>query len=162
MSHWETSGKSNEWYTPARIFAALGCTFDLDVAHPAPPMSTHVPAVRSLHANSLSCSWRGFVWMNPPFEGRNGLVPWLDKFFDHGNGIALTPDRSSAPWWQVAATRADAVLFVAGKIRFLRPDGSEGRSPSCGTTLFAAGPHAVWALERATDSGLGFLAVKAP
>jgi hypothetical protein len=38
--------------------------------------------------------------MNPPFGGRNGLAPWLDKFFANGNGIALTPDRTSAPWWQ--------------------------------------------------------------
>ena len=47
----------------------------------------------------------------PPFGGRNGIVPWLDKFFAHGNGIALTPDRTSAPWWRRYAGMAHKVLF---------------------------------------------------
>ncbi len=93
--------------------------------------------------------------MNPPFGGRNGLVPWLDRFFAHGNGIALTPDRTSAPWWQDANRRADATLFVAGKVKFIRPDGTEGRSPGTGTTLFAAGQRAKAALIRAETAGLG-------
>lgn len=89
-----------------------------------------------------------FVFMNPPFGGRNGLVPWLDKFFEHGNGIALAPDRTSAPWWQDAARRADAVFFFRGKIKFERPDGSVGKHPGHGTTLFAAGKRAEIALSR--------------
>lgn len=155
MSSWEAAGRSDEWYTPPRIFAALGCRFDLDVAHP--PVPTHVPADRVITSGSLNAEWSGFVWMNPPFGGRNALEPWLARFFDHGNGIALTPDRTSAPWWQAAAARADAVLFTRGKVRFLRPDGSEGRSPGCGTTLFAAGGRAVEAMRRAHSVGLGWM-----
>ncbi|WP_288951562.1 hypothetical protein [uncultured Paracoccus sp.] len=96
-----------------------------------------------------------FLWNNPPFGGRNGLVPWLDRFFEHGNGIALTPDRTSAPWWQDANRRADATLFIAGKVKFERPDGSIGKQPGTGTTLFAAGDMALSALMRAEAKGLG-------
>lgn len=155
MSSWEASGASDEWYTPAYVFDALGCRFDLDVAHPRMP--THVPATRVIVEGSLEQEWSGFVWMNPPFGGRMGLVPWLEKFFKHGDGIALTPDRTSAPWWQWAAKRADAVLFVDGKIKFIRPDGSVGKSPGTGTTLFAAGQRAVRALKDAEQSGLGIV-----
>ena len=157
MSHWETSGASDEWYTPKFVFDALGETFDLDVA--APQRDTFVPARCRFTAtdDGLRCNWRGFVWMNPPFGGRNSLAPWLGKFFAHGNGIALTPDRTSAPWFQDAWAKADAVLFTR-KIRFLRPDGSEGKSPSNGTALFAAGDRAVAALRRAQSRGLGILA----
>lgn len=157
MSHWETPGQSDEWYTPAYVFDALGCRFELDVA--APPRPTHVPAHRSISEASLTASWHGFVWMNPPFGGRNSLGPWLDKFFAHGNGIALTPDRTSAPWWQKAARQADAMLFVSGKIKFERPDGSTGKSPSNGTTLFAAGQRGVNALAAAHSAGLGLYSV---
>ena len=111
----------------------------------------------TLHRNSLTYPWDGFIWMNPPFGGRNGLVPWLDKFFAHGNGIALTPDRTSAPWWQDAARRCDALLLVAGKVKFLRPDGTQGRSPSNGTTLFAVGAKGVKALQRAQENNLGLV-----
>jgi hypothetical protein len=156
VSYWEATGRSDDWFTPKFVFDALGCKFDLDVA--APEAGTrHVPAGRWLHASSLDLDWHGFVWMNPPFGGRYGLCPWLDKFFAHGDGIALTPDRTSAAWWQSACRRADATLFVAGKIRFERPDGSEGKQPSNGTTLFAAGLRGVAALDLAHDNGLGVL-----
>lgn len=154
MAHWETAGISDEWYTPAYIFSALGCAFDLDVAHPK-TSRTHVPCRQFISANSLEQNWFGFVWMNPPFGSRNSLEIWLDKFFSHGNGVALTPDRTSCPWWQMANRKADAVLFINGKVKFERPDGSIGKSPSNGTTLFASGPKAMRALLNADANGLG-------
>lgn len=148
-------GKSDEWWTPPHVFDALGCRFDMDVAHPnvEEPVT---PCDDFLFAGGLTTAWRGFVWMNPPFGGRNGIEPWLEHFFAHGNGIALTPDRTSAPWFQKAWRRADAVLFTP-KLRFLRPNGTEGASPSNGTALFAAGGRAVAALDRARAAGLGIL-----
>lgn len=154
MSMWETTGASDEWYTPKYIFDALDVRFDLDVANAAIG-GAHVPCDVSYGSEGLSRDWSGLVWMNPPFGGRNGLVPWLDKFFDHGNGIALTPDRTSAPWWQDAARRADAVLFISPKVKFERPDGSVGKSPGTGTTLFAIGRPGVEAINRAAKAGLG-------
>lgn len=156
MSH-ESVGKSDDWYTPKYIFEALGVTFDLDVASPEiGPM--HVPARQWIWTDSLFVPWSGFVWMNPPFGARNGLAPWLGKFFQHGNGIALTPDRTSAPWFRDAWAQADMVLFMP-KVRFLRPDGTEGKSPSNGTTLWAKGPQACAALSRAGRAGIGIIAI---
>lgn len=158
MSIWESLGRSDEWYTPKYIFDALGCRFNLDVAAPFEgPLYT--PCDGWLYDRSLERAWSGFVWMNPPFGGRNGLAPWLDKFFAHGNGIALTPDRTSAPWWQDAARKADAILFIDGKVKFERPDGSVGKQPGNGTTLFSIGGQGFQALERAEKAGLGWLAV---
>lgn len=155
MSEWEpTTGASDEWYTPRAIFDALGETFDLDVAAPQGG-PRHVPCAAFMHERSLQRPWTGFVWMNPPFGGRNGLVPWLDKFFAHGNGIALTPDRTSAPWWQDAAAQAGALLLTRGKIKFERPDGSIGKHPGAGVTLFAAGERGTMALLAAQKAGLG-------
>ncbi|WP_081780527.1 DNA N-6-adenine-methyltransferase [Sulfitobacter sp. 20_GPM-1509m] len=152
MGSWEASGASDEWYTPRFVFDALGVTFDLDVANSAIG-GRHVPCKASIGADSLSMNWQGFIWMNPPFGGRNGLVPWMSKFFDHGNGIALTPDRTSAPWWQDAHARADAFLFTRGKIKFERHDGTIGKSPGSGVTLWASGGRGVDALYRARSLG---------
>ncbi len=159
MGHWENGGQSNDWYTPKYIFDALDCEFDLDVASPF--LRWHVPAKVWLDEADdglkLSEFWTGFVWMNPPFGGRNGLEPWLDAFFNHGNGIALTPDRTSAPWFRNAWAKSESVLFTP-KVRFIRPDGSFGISPSNGTALMAVGEKGVAALRRAAKSGLGILA----
>ncbi len=106
--------------------------------------------------------WRGLVFMNPPFGGRNAIVPWLEKFFTHGNGVALCPDRTSAPWWQRFAPRMDLILFVTPKIKFIDKDGNPGRSPAQGTCLMAAGSAGCEALTRAQMHGLGLMLMQAP
>ena len=154
LGYWESNGKTDEWLTPPHVFAALGCTFDLDVAAHS---RSYVPTGGGIFSDSLTADWQGFVWMNPPFGGRNAIAAWLEKFVAHGNGIALTPDRTSAPWFQTAFLEMDAVLFTP-KLKFLRPDGSEGGSPSNGTALMTIGWQGVAALERAAAHGLGILA----
>lgn len=155
MGHWETQGQSDEWYTPKYIFDALGCTFDMDVAHPK-DVTTFVPASCFICEDSLNKPWAGFVWMNPPFGGRNALAPWLDRFFDHGNGIALVPDRTSAPWFRDAWNKSELALFTP-KVRFHKPDGTVGKSPSNGTALLAVGRRGTDALHMAGARGLGIV-----
>jgi hypothetical protein len=157
MSKWESIGQSDEWYTPAYIFNALNTTFDIDVAAPECRKYCCTPAKEFITSDSLIRIWSGFVWMNPPFGGRNGIVPWLNKLAVHNNGIALTPDRTSAPWWQNAAKKSSAIMFINGKVKFVKPDGSTGDSPSTGTTLFAYGYKAKLALYQAEANGLGIL-----
>lgn len=155
--HEQCVGKTDEWYTPPHVFEAMAATFDMDVASPGSKTVPWVPSKSHLTKNSLDAVWNGFVWMNPPFGARNGLVPWLDKFFRHNNGIALVPDRTSAPWWQLYVYKTSAVLFVAPKLKFIGADGKPGRSPAQGTCLLAAGNQAHYALIRAAQAGLGKL-----
>jgi len=157
MSYWESPGRSDEYFTPKYLFDAMGCHFDMDVASPVDRQFCSVPANTFITERSLEVEWMGFVWMNPPFGGRNGLTPWVSKMIDHNNGIALTPDRTSAPWWQIAAQPAKAILFVNGKIKFVKSDGRTANSPSNGTTLFAYGQKGLLALLRASENGLGIL-----
>lgn len=155
--HEQSVGATDEWYTPPYVFNALGCSFDLDVASPGKLLTPWIPAARVITADSLDQPWNGFVWMNPPFGPRNGIVPWLAKFFEHGSGIALTPDRTSAPWWQTYAPWADLILFVTPKIKFIDVNGEPGPSPAQGTSLLASGPRGCEALHRAAANGLGIL-----
>lgn len=157
--HEQCVGATDEWYTPAHVFDALGCTFDMDVASPGGDVTWWIPATIFHTHDGLDARWAGFIWMNPPFGGRNGIVPWLEKFFAHGNGIALVPDRTSAPWWQRFARMADSILFVAPKLKFIGLDGKPGTSPAQGTCLMAAGERAIDALNKAQSRGLGLLAV---
>lgn len=156
MSAWESAGKSDEWYTPKYIFDALECRFDMDVAAPLDRIYCHVPADHFI-TGFEDLEWHGFVWCNPPFGGRNSIQKWIDRMIEHGNGIILTPDRTSTDWWQSAAIACTAKLSVKGKIKFIRPDGSLGLSPSTGTTLFAFGDQGLNALINATKNELGTL-----
>lgn len=155
--HEQCVGASDEWYTPPHIFEALAARFDMDVASPGARVTPWIPASHFIERDSLSLPWAGFVWMNAPFGARNGLVPWLRKFVDHGDGIALVPDRTSAPWWQEFAPMMDAILFVTPKIKFVSGDGRANRSPAQGTSLMAIGTQGVAALKRAAGK-IGVLA----
>lgn len=158
MAAYEAAGESDEWYTPKYIFDALGLQFCLDVA--APPGGPRYVPCRwhiSPQQDGLRTPWEGLVWMNPPFGHQRHKRAWLRRFFDHGNGVALVPDRTSAPWFQEFAPLADAICWVSPKIKFERPDGSIGISPGTGTALFAAGEVAANALDRC---GLGMVTGK--
>jgi len=94
--------------------------------------------------------------MNPPFGGRNGHVPWLVKFLDHGNGIAIVRAYTSSGWFhQHVVPRAELLCFPKGKTKFIRPDGSIGKEPGHGVVLIGMGDVACAALRR---SGIGFCA----
>jgi hypothetical protein len=145
-------GESNEWYTPLFIFEALGVTFDLD---PCAPNKDHwTPAAKfyTKEDDGLSQDWNGFVFMNPPFGGRNGHVPWLEKFIEHYNGIAIVRAYTSSAWWHEYIPKCTGVLFPKGKTKFIKPDGTIGGSPSSGVALLACSGYAAEILKQ---SGLG-------
>lgn len=159
MASYEKAGETDEWFTPRYLFEALGERFDVDVAAPIEG-PRHVPCDRWYYERSLEREWRkiDFIWMNPPFGHQSTKRAWLAKFVDHGNGIALLPDRTSAPWWQEFAPKMDAIQFISPKIKFERPDGRLGESPGTGTCLFAKGERATRALLRAPSLGFVMLA----
>lgn len=80
---------TDDYYTPRWVFDALAVTFDIDVSSPpgGPPF---VPCRKyfTLEDDGLAQPWDGLVWMNPPFSNLN---PWINRFVEHGNGIALLP-----------------------------------------------------------------------
>lgn len=158
MTHYELAvGSSNDWVTPVEVFVALGCTFDMDVASPGRRKVPWIPATKHLMRRGLETRWEGFVWMNPPFGGRNALAPWLAKLLEHGDGIACVPDRTSAPWWRDHAPRFDHALFCAPKIKFIELNGGARSSPASGISLLAIGKRGENALMRAWNAKLGTL-----
>lgn len=151
-------GASSEWYTPPGIFKAMRVEFAFDAASPGAEYVPHIPAKIHITRNSLTTPWpAGPCWLNPPFGGRGEIEPWIIKFFEHGDGVALVPDRTSCPWFQRQVPKAQLVLFVAPKIQFLDPTGRPGMSPSNGTALLAIGHTGCQALRNARDAGLGLL-----
>ena len=144
--------EASEWYTPKPIFDALGLTYDLDPAHPGRDNRHCVVPAKRIYTKAddgLRQPWHGLVFMNPPFGGRRGQVPWLRKFFAHGSGIALVTALTSADWFhEVVVPNAELICFPAGKTKFVKPDGSVGKEPGTGVVLIAAGRVACAALWR--------------
>lgn len=159
--HESCIGATDEWYTPPELLTPLNLTFDLDPCSPADRSLIHVPAKKwyTKEDDGLNSPWQGLVFMNPPFGGRNGHVPWLKKFLEHGNGIALVRAYTSAGWFHDWAVKAETMLFPRGKTKFIRSDGTIGKSPGHGIVLLGMGHTANKALEQ---SNLGLFVRNKP
>lgn len=142
----EEHTERDEYRTPPQIFDGLGCDFDIDVAAPIDgPWFVPAASRFTLETDGLKSSWgcgvaiKAFVWMNPPFGKRNGHVSWLEKFFDHGNGIGLVNALTSSGWFHDWMPKASGLFLPRGKTQFVRPDGTVAKQPASGVVLFSAG-----------------------
>ena len=137
---------TDEHYTPKWLFDSMGIRFDLDVASPIG--GSHVPADRyyTKEDDGLLQPWIGRVWMNPPYSL---TTPWVHKFIENGNGIALLVV-SKSKWFQTLWDTAEAIVPTPTNLKFVRPDGLLA-SISFQTFLFAMGDDCVEAVKRVAD-----------
>lgn len=135
---------TDDYYTPAWVFDAMGLDFDLDVAAPEGGIPW-VPAARyfTMEDDGLLQPWVGRVWMNPPYSN---TTPWVDRFIAHRHGVCLVPWAKSA-WTLRLWAAADAVsLPSAGWFNFT--GGPSGGSISTAVMFAAFGPECVEAISR--------------
>ena len=96
--------------------------FDLDPAS-CPRELSAVPARRiyTIEDDGLSLPWEGRVWMNPPYSKP---TPWVDRFIEHGHGIALLPVANNARWMARLWSDAAGVALWSDAL-FNRADGTK-------------------------------------
>lgn len=140
------SRPTDERYTPAWVFQALGEEFDLDPASPVDGGDC-VPAKRKLtvHDDGLTSEWRAdeFVWINPPFSNS---TPWAEKFMAHHYGIWLGPV-ANGRWMNELANMADR-LWLMRDFAFTHPSHA-GKRSSMPLAMVGLGDRAAAAIDRA-------------
>ncbi len=133
----QRTASSDEWYTPREIVGALG-DFDLDPCAPSRQFYTAKECYTKAE-DGLKQPWFGRVWCNPPYT-RKLIAPFIRKMAEHGNGIALIFIRMAIVLWhEVIFPTATAMLVMRGRVKFIRPDGSQGDAAGCGSVLVAWG-----------------------
>ena len=148
----KSSRSTDEWYTPKEIIDALG-EFDLDPCAPVIPLWRTAKKQYTILDNGLLQRWEGRVWLNPPYS-HPAIDYFMKKMSAHKNGIALLFNRADSTLFQEEVfQKADAVLFLWGRIRFFRENGIQGGSPGCGSVLVAYGKENVEALSRCGIKG---------
>lgn len=137
----KTKNSTDEWYTPKYILDALGGggKFDLDPCAPICRLWDTAQHHYTKEDDGLTKQWFGRVWLNPPYS-RPLIEKFVAKLAEHGNGIALLFNRcDSQMFHEYIFSKASAMLFLRGRIKFYRADRTQGMQPGCGSILIAYG-----------------------
>jgi hypothetical protein len=137
--------ETTTWLTPPHVLEALG-KFDLD-----PCASLNRPWDTAKHHytvedDGLMQPWFGRVWLNPPY-GKEAL-PFMEKMAMHRKGVALLFARTETRMFQdVVFPYASSMLFLRGRLKFHRPDGSLASTSQSPSVLIAYGKAEMETLE---------------
>lgn len=134
------------WLTPKPLVDALG-RFDLDPCSPPPPVMPWRLADRCYteEDDGLSQPWVGRVWMNPPYG--SACKHWIERIANHGDGVALIFARTETTWFHKHVwRRAQGILFMRGRIKFCRIDGTSAINAPAPSVLIAYGDENLQAL----------------
>jgi phage N-6-adenine-methyltransferase len=114
------SSATDEWATPAVLFAELQSEFKFTLDVCALPANAKCERFFSPSADGLKQQWTGVCWMNPPY-GRT-IGRWVQKALESASEgvtvVCLIPARTDTSWWHEYVTKADETRFVRGRLRF--------------------------------------------
>jgi hypothetical protein len=130
---------SDDYYTPAWVFEAMGLEFDLDPCSP-PELIPWIPAKNRYTKidDGLAQPWAGRVWLNPPYSNP---TPWMELFREHGNGVALVPVTRGR--WFMAAWNDESLGFASAPYNMKFTGGASG---TFHTVFIAAGKSNIEAI----------------
>lgn len=129
-SHQSRRAMKEEWITPKYIIDAFGIGyFDLDPCAAVNQPWSCARKAFTIEQNGLIQPWWGNVWLNPPYGSKTGK--WLSRLAEHGSGIALIFARTeTADWFEHIWSKADAILFIEGRLYFHHVNGRVAKSNS--------------------------------
>lgn len=148
-AHVKHNSGNNEWYTPPRIIEAVREVFyggiDLDPAS-CPVANRTVGATTFFtldgEEDALTTAWEpyGRIFVNPPY-GRGLFSKFVQKILaEAAKGaqmIVLVNNGTETRDGQALLRIADAVCFLAGRVRFLDETGTPKYTPLQGQMMLA-------------------------
>lgn len=149
-AHVANNSGNNEWYTPARhieLARVVMGGIDTDPASSLVANKT-VQAAQIFTADDdgRSKTWRGRVWMNPPYAQplMSDFAEAVSSKYEAGEieqACVLVNNATETQWFQRMLSTASAVCFPKSRIKFLDPDGNPSGAPLQGQAIIYMGDN---------------------
>jgi phage N-6-adenine-methyltransferase len=136
-----SDASKDNWETPTILFKQIDSiygTFDLDASVSDGGNNAKVANYITESEDALSIEWstRGKrIWCNPPYKG---IETWLEKAIEareQGSFCCLLAHvRSDTRWWHSYVMKANEIVFIKSRIRFVSAESRETSNspfPSC-------------------------------
>jgi len=138
--HWH---KSDEWETPAELFAELDRQFHFTTDVAALPDNAKCARFFTPGQDGLKQRWTGVCWMNPPYG--YALRRWLKKAHESAQAgatvVCLLPARTDCAWWHDYVLPHAEVSYIRGRLKF-NGSGNSAPFPSA-IVIFRSAVHGV-------------------
>lgn len=163
--HVSFNSGDNEWYTPPEyIEAARKVMGSIDLDPASSEIANRIVKAKTYFTaeqNGLIQWWSGNVWMNPPYAQPliASFCNVLSNALQSGTvkqAISLVNNATETAWFRTLIDGASAVIFTAGRIRFLDPQGNPG-APLQGQAIIYSGDKPQAFIEEFGKFGWGAL-----
>jgi ParB family chromosome partitioning protein len=149
-AHVANNSGNNEWYTPARhieiarqVMGGIDCDpATSEIANQTVKAETFFTAAD----DGLAQTWRGRVWMNPPYAQPliNDFAEAVSAKFESGEidqACILVNNATETQWFQRMLSVANAVCFPKSRIKFIDPSGKPSGAPLQGQAIIYMGDN---------------------
>ncbi len=148
--HVGNNSGENEWYTPPKIIEAARNIMGSIDCDPASSERANKAVKAKIFftakEDGLKQKWKGNVWLNPPYA-----QPLISHFCDtllnkwKSNEIKqaclLVNNATETSYLQPLMEECDAILFPAGRIKFIDKNGEPTGAPLQGQMILYFGPN---------------------
>jgi len=149
-AHVANNSGNNEWYTPSKyieLARELMGGIDTDPASSEIANQTVKAGQFFTEAdNGLAQTWKGNVWMNPPYAQplMSDFAQAVTDKYETGEinqACILVNNATETRWFQTMMGSASAVCFPASRIKFLDPTGKPSGAPLQGQAIIYMGDN---------------------
>ena len=148
-AHVANNSGNNEWYTPAKyIDLAREVMGGIDCDPATSEIANQTVKAKTIFTaedDGLAQTWRGRVWMNPPYAQplMSDFAEAVSAKFESGEieqACILVNNATETQWFQRMVSVANAVCFPKSRIKFLDSQGKPG-APLQGQAIIYMGDN---------------------